>query len=133
MKQNEPIEIPEVVNERIILTDEWDSKEAVDKVIDHKHVLIKAVFAGSGKSHIPKQIQNKNILFVQPTNNSNQECGVEAVTTSNFCSIQVGEEKMKDFDYFVYHVIVVDEIYFNSVPALARIKTFVEKNTDKLL
>ena len=59
MEQNEPIEIPEVVNERIIFTDEWDSKEAVDKVIDHKHVLIKALFAGSGKSHIPKQIQNK--------------------------------------------------------------------------
>ena len=59
MKQNEPIEIPEVVTERIMLHDEWDSKEAVEKVLEHKHVLIKALFAGSGKSHIPKQIQDK--------------------------------------------------------------------------
>ena len=59
MKKNEPIEIPEVVNERIMLNDEWDSKEAVEKVLEHKHVLIKALFAGSGKSHIPKQIQDK--------------------------------------------------------------------------
>ena len=59
MKKNEPIEIPEVVNERIMLKDEWDSKEAVEKVLQHKHVLIKALFAGSGKSHIPMQIQDK--------------------------------------------------------------------------
>ena len=62
MKKNEPIEIPEVVNERIMLKDEWDSKEAVEKVLEHKRVLIKALFAGSGKSHIPKQIQEKNIV-----------------------------------------------------------------------
>ena len=84
MQQNKPIEIPEVVNERILLKDEWNSKEAVEKVLDHKHVLIKALFAGSGKSHIPKQIQNKDILFVTPTNNLNQECGVEAVTINTF-------------------------------------------------
>ena len=84
MKQNESINIPEVVNERIILKDEWDSKEAVEKVLEHKHVLIKALFAGSGKSHIPKQIQDKKILFVTPTNNLNQECGVEAVTINTF-------------------------------------------------
>ena len=133
MQRNEPIEIPEVVNERILLKDEWDSKEAVEKVLDHKHVLIKALFAGSGKSHIPKQIQNKNILFVTPTNNLNQECGVEAVTINTFFSIQVGEEQLKDFDYSSYDVIVFDEIYFNSIPVLARIKTFVEKNPDKII
>ena len=82
MQQNEPIEIPEVVNERIVLKDEWDSKEAVEKVLEHKHVLIKALFAGSGKSHIPKQIQDKKILFVTPTNNLNQEC----CETDPFCS-----------------------------------------------
>ena len=133
MKQNESINIPEVVNERIMLKDEWDSKEAVEKVLEHKHVLIKALFAGSGKSHIPKQIQDKNILFVTPTNNLNQECGVEAVTINTFFSIQVGEEKLKDFDHSFYDVIVFDEIYFNSIPVLARIKTFVEKNPDKII
>ena len=62
MKQNEPIEIPEVVNERtIMLQDEWDSKETVDKPIENKHLLIKALFAGSGKSHIPKPMQDKHI------------------------------------------------------------------------
>ena len=133
MTQNKPIEIPEVVNERIMLKDEWDSKEAVEKVLEHKHVLIKALFAGSGKSHIPKQIQDKRILFVTPTNNLNQECGVEAVTINTFFSIQVGEEKLKDFDHSFYDVIVFDEIYFNSIPVLARIKTFVEKNPDKII
>ena len=66
MKQNEPTEIPEVANERTMLKNEWDSKEAVEKVIEHKHVLIKALFAGSGKSHIPKQIQDKK-QFVRNT------------------------------------------------------------------
>ena len=133
MKKNESIEIPEVVNERIMLNDEWDSKEAVEKVLEHKHVLIKALFAGSGKSHIPKQIQDKRILFVTPTNNLNQECGVEAATINTFFSIQVGEEKLKDFDHSFFDVIVFDEIYFNSIPVLARIKTFVEKNPDKII
>ena len=133
MKQNESIEIPEVVNERIMLKDEWDSKEAVEKVLGHKHVLIKALFAGSGKSHIPKQIQDKRILFVTPTNNLNQECGVEAVTINTFFSIQVGEERLSEFDHSFYDVIVFDEIYFNSIPVLARIKTFVEKNPDKII
>ena len=40
---------------------------------------------------------------------------------------------MKDFDYSVYDVIVFDEIYFNSIPVLARIKIFVEKNPDKII
>ena len=133
MKQNEPIEISEVVNERNMLKDEWDSKEAVEKVLEHKHVLIKALFAGSGKSHIPKQIQDKKRLFVTPTNILNQECGVEAVPINTFFSIQVGEEKMKDFDYSVYDVIVFDEIYYNSIPVLARIKTLVEKSPDKII
>ena len=133
MKQNESINIPEVVNERIMLKDEWDSKEAVEKVLEHKHVLIKALFAGSGKSHIPKQIQDKYILFVTPTNNLNQECGVEAVTINTFFSIQVGEERLSEFDHSCFDVIVFDEIYFNSIPVLARIKTFVEKNPDKII
>ena len=133
MKKNESINIPEVVNERIMLKDEWDSKEAVEKVLEHKHVLIKALFAGSGKSHIPKQIQDKYILFVTPTNNLNQECGVEAVTINTFFSIQVGEERLSEFDHSCFDVIVFDEIYFNSIPVLARIKTFVEKNPDKII
>ena len=133
MKQNESINIPEVVNEKIMLNDEWDSKEAVEKVLEHKHVLIKALFAGSGKSHIPKQIQDKKILFVTPTNNLNQECGMQAETINTFFSIQVGEEKLKDFDHSFFDVIVFDEIYFNSIPVLARIKTFVEKNPDKIV
>ena len=133
MKQNEQIEIPEVVNDRIMLKDERDSKEAVEKVIEHKHVLIKSLYAGSGKSHIPKQIQNKRILFVTPTNSLNQECGVEAVTVNTFFSIQVGEERLSEFDHSFLDVIVFGEIYFNSIPVLARIKSFVEKNSDKII
>ena len=52
---------------------------------------------------------------------------------NTFFSIQVGEEKLKDFDHSFYDVIVFDEIYFNSIPILARIKTFVEKNPDKII
>ena len=40
---------------------------------------------------------------------------------------------MKDFDHSVYDVIVFDEIYFNSIPVLARIKTFVENNPNKII
>ena len=40
---------------------------------------------------------------------------------------------MKDFDYSVYDVIVFDEAYFNSIPVLARMKTFVDKTPDKII
>ena len=58
---------------------------------------------------------------------------MQAETINTFFSIQVGEEKLKDFDHSFFDVIVFDEIYFNSIPVLARIKTFVEKNPDKII
>ena len=67
MKQNEPTEIPEVANERTMLKKRNGiAKKPLRKFIEHKHVLIKALFAGSGKSHIPKQIQDKK-QFVRNT------------------------------------------------------------------
>ena len=62
----------------------------------------------------------------------NQECGVEAVTIYTFFSIQVGEERLSEFDQSLFDVIVFDEIYLNSIPVLARINAFVDMNPDKI-
>ena len=58
---------------------------------------------------------------------------MEAVTINTFFSIQVGEERLNESDHSFFDVIVLDEIYFDSIPVLARIETFVEKNPDKII
>ena len=57
---------------------------------------------------------NKNVLFVVPTNRLLQEKEVEATTYNKFFSIAVHEdvgEKLPQYGYSPYDVIVFDEIY----------------------
>ena len=95
--------------------------------------MIKAVYAGSGKSYIPKQMKDRKVLFIVPTNNLSQECGVEALTVNKFFGFGVKDERMKEFDYSDYDVLVFDEIYFNSIPTLVKIKELVDTNKDKII
>ena len=57
---------------------------------------------------------------------------MEAVTIYTFFSIQVGEERLSEFDQSLFDVIMFDEIYLNSIPVLARINAFVDMNPDKI-
>ena len=134
-KKNELDKIPIYKNTAIKINDEYDTKSIIEKVISAKHVMIRAKYAGSGKSYICEKMarMGMNVLFVCPTNKLVQKYGTEAVTVNKFFSIAVGDEKLEKFDYSGYDVIVFDEIYFNGLRVLNRIREFVENNQDKII
>ena len=134
-KKNELDKIPIYKNTAIKIKDEYDTKNIIEKVISAKHVMIRAKYAGSGKSYICEKMarMGMNVLFVCPTNKLVQKYGKEAVTVNKFFSIAVGDEKLEKFDYSGYDVIVFDEIYFNGLRVLNRIREFVENNQDKIV
>ena len=43
----------------------------------------------------------------------------------------MGEEKIQHFDYDDYNVFMFDEIYFNDIHWLNRIKAFIDNNKIK--
>ena len=51
-KKNELDKIPIYKNTAIKIKDEYDTKNIIEKVISAKHVMIRAKYAGSGKSYI---------------------------------------------------------------------------------
>ena len=64
--------------------------------------MIRAKFAGSGKSFIGKYMENlgHNTLFVVPQNMLKQEIECEAVTVNTFFSIPVDKgDDIPKFDY----------------------------------
>ena len=82
-KSCEYVEIPVVKSKRINIMDEYDENELVDLVEKHRVVMIKAKFAGAGKSTICKnmeRLKGYKVLFVVPTNNLGLECDVESIT-----------------------------------------------------
>ena len=77
-----------------------------------------------------------NVLFVVPTNRLLQEKEVEATTYNKFFSIAVHEdvgEKLPQFDYSNYDMIVFDEIYMSSLYVLDKVRSFIKSNTEKIV
>ena len=134
-KPNELNKVPIYKNVAIEIKDEYDTKNIIANVINAKHVMIRAKYAGSGKSYICEKMADMgmSVLFVCPTNKLVQKYGREAITVNKFFSIAVGDEKLEKFDYSGYDVIVFDEIYFNGLRVLNRIREFVETNQDKII
>ena len=95
--------------------------------------MIRARFAGSGKSFIGKYMENlgHNALFVVPQNMLKQEIECEAVTVNTFFSIPVdkGDDQPK-FDYSDFECTVFDEIYMSSPYILNKIRVFANNNPD---
>ena len=130
-KSCEYVEIPIIKSKRINVMDEYDENELVDLVEKHRVVMIKAKFAGAGKSTICKnmeRLKGYKVLFVVPTNNLGLECDVESITVNKFFSIAIGDEQLGKFDFSGFDVIVFDEICFNNSYVLAKIKDFVDQN-----
>ena len=55
------------------------------------------------------------------------------IVNTFFCINIANQDKLKQFDSSNYDVIVFDEIYFNDVHKLARIRKFVIDNPDKII
>ena len=133
-KYTEAIEIPEMKNETLQIEDEWDTHSICKQILDKGAMMIRAVFAGSGKSYIGEYFSkmNKRVLFVVPTNRL-QEKEVEAVTCNKFFLISVEvDEKLPPFDHSCYDVIVFNEIFMVNMNILNIIRLFCLKNTDKI-
>ena len=137
-KFNELPEIPKIKNINIPIEDEWKTESICKKVIKQNPCLIRARFAGSGKSYIGEYFQkmNYNVLFVVPTNRLLQEKEVEATTYNKFFSIAVHEdagERLPQFDYSPYDIIVFDEIYMANLYVLNKVWLFIQNNPDKIV
>ena len=137
-KFNEVPEIPKVSNIKVEVEDEWRTKAICEKIAKRNPCLIRARYAGSGKSYIGEYFQKLgyNVLFVVPTNRLLQEKEVEATTYNKFFSIAVHEdvgEKLPQFDYSNYDIIVFDEIYMSSLYVLDKVRSFIKSNTEKIV
>ena len=87
LKYNQLVDVPQPKNERLNIEDEWDTHTICKQIIDcGGKCLIRARFAGSGKSYIGEYFQKLgyNVLFVVPTNRLLQEKEVEATTYNKF-------------------------------------------------
>ena len=108
---------------RIELKDEWDVDELCEHFQEHKRVMIRAKYPGSGNSYVCEHLAKlgNNVLFVCPTNRLAQKNKQRGVTANKFFGIgfkKDEEEEVKNefatkvFDHSDYNVIVFDEIYF---------------------
>ena len=133
---NQLINIPKQVNEKIHIKDEWDTPEICQQIIEHNPVMIRARFAGSGKSYICEYFKKLgyNVLFVVPTNQLSQEKECDAITLNKFFSIPMEKgEELPIFDHSEYHVICFDEVYMANAYILNKIRLFTKQNTNKII
>ena len=126
-------DITEYENKTGDVKDEWNTDEIIDEhILNSKRLMIRAEFAGSGKSSICKHLKTRNyrVLFVVHSNELGQQCGCEWTTINKFFGISFGDERLTKFDYSVYDVIVFDEIYFHNVGKWALIWDFCKNNPE---
>jgi len=99
-------------------------------------MMIRAEFAGSGKSYTCKQMEKRghNVVCVCPTNNLATNYGDNGITINKFFGFGLSEDtKMAKFDDSEYDTIVFDEIVFHNTFILRKIKRYCENNPDKII
>ena len=137
MKPNELVEIPTYETEKIQVEDEWDTDAICKQIVDQNPVIIKAKYAGSGKSYIGEYMKNLgyNVLFVCPTNQLLQNTQTDATTNNKFFAIPMEKgDKMEAFDHSSYNCIVFDEVGMGGMYVLNKIREFVKKHAkDKII
>ena len=135
-RHNEIPAIPVYKSEREEVLDEWDVQAICEKIIRRKRMMLRAKYAGSGKSFIGKHLQKMGYetLFVVPQNMLKQEIDCDAETLNKFFSIPVFKgDDLPRFDYSGYQVIVFDEIYMASPYILNKIRAFCENNPNLII
>ena len=135
-RHNEIPAIPVYKSERENVEDEWDVQAICEKIIRRKRMMLRAKYAGSGKSYIGKHLQKMgyDTLFVVPQNMLKQEIDCEAETLNKFFSIPVFKgDSLPPYDYSGFKVIVFDEIYMASPYILNKIREFCENNPNLII
>ena len=120
-------DIPIYTNNRLNIADEWNTEAICHQIIENNPCMVRAKYAGSGKSYICEHFQklNYNVLFVVPNNRQIQEIKCEAVTLNRFFSIPVHKgDELPYYDHSEYNVIVFDEVYMANAYILNKIREF---------
>ena len=135
-KYNKLIPIPLQENEALDVVDEWDTEAVCKQIIPNSPCMIRAKFAGSGKSYIGQYLNKMgyNVLFVVPHNRLSQEIEGEATTLNMFFSIPVNKgDDLPCFDHSDFNVIFFDEIFMSNIYIYNKIREFVKNNPDKII
>lgn len=88
--KNREIKIKTFETQRIDVIDEYDSEETCKIFEEHKHVMVRAEYGGSGKSYACTYMKKLgyNMLFVSPTNVLSRELmknyEIECITINKF-------------------------------------------------
>ena len=122
-----------VNNIPITIEQEHDTEYICKEIVEpNKTLLIKARYAGSGKSYIceymrklrfpansGKSVSDRHkTLFICPTNELAEKYGEDGITINKFFGFGISEEEQKfmnKFDANKYDTIVFDEIFLNNV------------------
>ena len=135
-KYNKLIQIPLQENEALDVIDEWDTEAVCKQIIPNSPCMIRAKFAGSGKSYIGQYLNKMgyNVLFVVPHNRLSQEIEGEATTLNMFFSIPVNKgDDLPCFDHSDFDVIFFDEIFMSNIYIYNKIREFVKNNPEKII
>ena len=135
-KYNKLIQIPLQENEALDVIDEWDTEAVCKQIIPHSPCMIRAKFAGSGKSYIGQYLNKMgyNVLFVVPHNRLSQEIEGKATTLNMFFSIPVHKgDDLPCFDHSAFNVIFFDEISMSNIYIYNKIREFVKNNPDNII
>ena len=134
----EDIDFQHLRTQELDITDEWNVNEMCDHFEKEKRVMVRAEFAGCGKSYACKAMEARghNVLFVCPTNKLAQNNLDKGVTLNAFFGVGMTDDatqRMAKFDDSKYNVIVFDEVYFANITMLAKIKRYSENNPEKII
>ena len=133
---NKLIPIPTQENEPLDVVNEWETEDICKQIIESNPCMIRAKFAGSGKSFVGTYFKKLgyNVLFVVPHNRLSQEIEGEATTLNTFFRIPVNKgDELPAFDHSAYDVIFFDEIFMSNIFIYNKIREFVKNNPNKII
>ena len=133
---NSLIEIQKIENETIDVVDEWDTKATCKQVEELNPCMIRAKFAGSGKSYIGQYFKKmgKNVLFVVPHNRLSQEIEGDSTTYNMFFRIPVHKgDELPEFDHREFDVIFLYEVYMTNLYIYSKFLNSTEKHKNNKL
>ena len=133
---NKLIPIPTQENESLDVVNEWETEDICKQIIESNPCMIRAKFAGSGKSFVGTYFKKLgyNVLFVVPHNRLSQEIEGEATTLNTFFRIPVNKgDELPAFDHSAYDVIFFDEIFMSNIFIYNKIREFVKNNPNKII
>ncbi|MFM7981780.1 MAG: hypothetical protein ACKPKO_20930 [Candidatus Fonsibacter sp.] len=111
-KENNDIKIEPLIVNMLDVPDEYDTTYICKLFGQYKRVMVRAEYAGCGKSYACQEMEKKlehKVLFVCPTNRLAQNNKDNGVTLNKFFSVGMEEYGIvAKFDDSIYYVIVFD-------------------------